>query len=66
MWLAASTVRSVLGTLGRRSAGMSSMYLVKNGEQLLASCHTHELAFEFFMTYGGFFEKDLHIEKEYV
>ena len=45
---------------------MSSMYLVKNGEQLLASCHTHEMAFDFFMTYGGFFEKDLHIEKERV
>jgi hypothetical protein len=41
------------------------MYLVKNGEQLLASCHTHEMAFDFFMTYGGFFEEDLKIEREY-
>jgi hypothetical protein len=41
------------------------MYLVKNGTQVLASCETHDLAFEFFMTYGGFFEKDLVIEKEY-
>ena len=41
------------------------MYLVKNGSQLLASCETHERAFEFFMAYGGFFEKDLVIEKDY-
>ena len=42
------------------------MYLVKKGEQLLASCHTHEMAFDFFMTYGGFFAEDLKIEKERV
>jgi hypothetical protein len=41
------------------------MYLVKNGTQLLASCHTHEMAFDFFMTYGGFFVEDLKIEREY-
>lgn len=41
------------------------MYLVKNGTQLLASCESHEMAFDFFMTYGGFFEKDLVIEREY-
>jgi hypothetical protein len=41
------------------------MYLVKNGNQLLASCETHDLAFEFFMTYGGFFAEDLKIEREY-
>jgi hypothetical protein len=43
----------------------NDMYLVKNGSQLLASCETHEMAFDFFMTYGGFFEKDLKIEREY-
>jgi hypothetical protein len=41
------------------------MYLVKNGSQLLASCETHERAFEFFMSYGGFFAEDLKIEREY-
>ena len=41
------------------------MYLVKNGTQLLASCETHEMAFDFFMTYGGFFAEDLKIEREY-
>jgi len=49
---------SIVTTKGKK------MYLVKNGEQLLASCHTHEMAFDFFMTYGGFFAEDLHIEKE--
>ena len=40
------------------------MYLVMNGEQVLASYETHEGAFDYFRTVGGFAVESLHIEKE--
>lgn len=39
------------------------MYLVKNGSQLIASYETHEAAFDYFRTVGGFAVESLHIEK---
>lgn len=42
----------------------NKMYLVKNGTQLLASCESWDMAYEFFTAYGGFAIRELHIEKE--
>jgi hypothetical protein len=40
------------------------MYLVKNGTQAIASYETHEAAFDYFLTVGGFASPQLHIENE--